>query len=121
MYHKILTGFASFLVRLAFKYLFQLYMVNNFSYTVMLLLLLSDLLKTELFKKIFSLGDDKHMTSIKITRIFKPPVHLRPKFFHPLDIGRSVSNEPPSPPFERTKSKQKPCHIQTDNAFYCSV
>ena len=24
-----------------------------------------------------------------------PPVHLRPKFFHPLDLGRQISNEAP--------------------------
>ena len=32
--------------------------------------------------------------------IFKtshPIVHLRPKFCHPLELGRPISNEPPSP------------------------
>ena len=40
------------------------------------------------------------MTSMKIvqfSRPLHPLVHLRPKFFHPLDLERPVSNEPPSP------------------------
>ena len=40
------------------------------------------------------------MTSMKIVEFSKPPTpldHLRPKFFHPLELGRSISNEPPSP------------------------
>ena len=54
--------------------------------------------------------------------IFKSPQHLRPKYFHPLDLGRSALNEAPRRPSTfsnkimeqqphcacgRTKSKQK--------------
>ena len=41
------------------------------------------------------------MTSMKIVEFLKSPtplVHLRPKFFHPLDLGRPISNEPPPTP-----------------------
>ena len=41
------------------------------------------------------------MTSMKIVQFSKSPtllVHLRPKFFHPLDLGRPISNEPPPSP-----------------------
>ena len=40
------------------------------------------------------------MSSMKIvqySRPLAPFVHLSPKFFHPLDLGRPISNEPPSP------------------------
>ena len=42
------------------------------------------------------------MSTIKIVQFSRPPpptslVHLRPKFFHPLDLGHPNSNEPPSP------------------------
>ena len=60
--------------------------------------------------------NDTHMTSIKIahfSRPLAPLAHLRPKFFHPLDFRRPISNEP-LPRLskwycacERTKSKQK--------------
>ena len=38
------------------------------------------------------------MTSTKIVQFPRPPtplVQLHPKFFHPLDLGRPISNEPP--------------------------
>ena len=41
------------------------------------------------------LRDDTHMTSTKIIQFSRPPillVHLRPKFFLPLDLGRPISN-----------------------------
>ena len=37
------------------------------------------------------------MTSMKVVQFSRPPtplVLLRPKFFHPLDLGRPISNEP---------------------------
>ena len=37
------------------------------------------------------------MTSMKIVQFSRPPnplAHLRPIFFHPLDLGRTISNEP---------------------------
>ena len=40
------------------------------------------------------------MTSMKIVQFSRPPtplVQLRPKFVHPLDLGRPISNKP-SPP-----------------------
>ena len=39
------------------------------------------------------------MTSIKIVKFLTPPtplVGLHPNFFHPLDLGHPISNEPPS-------------------------
>ena len=36
------------------------------------------------------------MTSMKIFKTPSPLVHLRPKFLHPLDLGRPISNKPPS-------------------------
>ena len=40
---------------------------------------------------------DTYMTSMKIIQFLGPPlrplVHLRPKFFHPLDLGRPISIE----------------------------
>ena len=38
------------------------------------------------------------MTSMKIFHFSRPPtpfVHLRPKFFHPFDLGRPISNDSP--------------------------
>ena len=43
--------------------------------------------------------DDTHITSMKIIQFPKPStplLHLRPKFFYPLDLGRPLSNETPS-------------------------
>ena len=38
-----------------------------------------------------------------------PPVHLRPKFFHPLDLGRPITNETPSPNYNQlVKRKYDP-------------
>ena len=41
--------------------------------------------------------DDTHLTSMKILQfsIPPPPVYLRPKFFHPLDLERPISSEAP--------------------------
>ena len=42
--------------------------------------------------------DDTHMTSMKIVQFAGPPtplIHLRPKFFHPLDLGRPILKDPP--------------------------
>ena len=48
--------------------------------------------------------DDTHMTSMKIVQFSRPPppplAHLRPKFFHPLNLGSPISNEPPLSPNE---------------------
>ena len=41
--------------------------------------------------------DDTLMTSIKIVQFLRPPtpfVHLCPKFFNPLDLGRPITNKP---------------------------
>ena len=45
-----------------------------------------------------SIRDDIHMTSMKIVHLPPPLVRLRPKFFHPLGLGRPISNEYPPPP-----------------------
>ena len=47
--------------------------------------------------------DDTHMTSMKIVQFSRLPtplvnthlVNLCPKFFHPLHLGRPISNESP--------------------------
>ena len=57
-----------------------------------------------------SARDDTHMTSMKIVQFSRPPtslVHQRPKFFHPLDLGRSISNEPPSCSNDNQSIKRK--------------
>ena len=33
-------------------------------------------------------------------RLPTPLVHLRPKFFHPVDLGRPISTDPLSPPLQ---------------------
>ena len=46
-------------------------------------------------KKLFR--DDTHMTSMEIVQFSRPPtplIHLHPKFFHPLHLGRPNSSEP---------------------------
>ena len=48
----------------------------------------------------FFIRDDTHMTAIKIVQFLRPPtplVHLHPKFFHLIDHGRLISDEPSSP------------------------
>ena len=75
------------------------------------------------------------MTSMKIVQFSRPPtslVHLRPKFFHSLDLGRPISNEPPPLFFStndtvhvnernQNKNKTKSRHIQIDGVFYSSI
>ena len=62
------------------------------------------------------------MTSIKLVQFSRPPtplVHLRPKFFHPLELGRPISNDLP-PPLQKIqcmrtneiKTKTKPSHVK---------
>ena len=52
--------------------------------------------------------------------IFKTPplVHTRPKFFHPLDLGQPILNNPPP---NLSKNKTKLCHIHIDHGFYYSI
>ena len=50
------------------------------------------------------------MPSMKLVQFSRPPthfVHLRPKFFHPLDLGRPISNEPPSPNDNQSIKRQR--------------
>ena len=45
--------------------------------------------------------DNTHLTSMKIVQFSRPPIHLaqlHPKFFHLLDLGCPISNEPQPPP-----------------------
>ena len=61
-----------------------------------------------LMPKYYLLWDDTHMTSMKVVQFSRPPtplVHLRPKFFHPVDLGRPISNEP-SPPLSQNDNHQ---------------
>ena len=56
-------------------------------------------LETEVSKKVINyiIRDDTHVTSVKVVQCSRPPnpfVHLRPKFFHPLELGRPISNKP---------------------------
>ena len=53
------------------------------------------------------------MTSMKIVQFLRPPtpfVLLRPKFFHPLDLGRSISNK--TSPLQMTTNLLKENIIQ---------
>ena len=45
----------------------------------------------------YPVRDDTHMWSMKIVKFSRPLplVHLCPKLFDPLDLGSSISNEPP--------------------------
>ena len=50
------------------------------------------------------------MTPIKIvqfSRPLTPLIHLRPKFFPLLDLGRPISNEPPSIPNDNQSTKRE--------------
>ena len=40
--------------------------------------------------------NDTHMTYTKIVQFSRPPtpIHLHPKFSHPLDLGCPISNKP---------------------------
>ena len=52
------------------------------------------------YSVVINLMDDTRMTSMKIiqfSRPFTPLVQLCPKLFHPHDLGRPISNEPPLP------------------------
>ena len=58
----------------------------------------------------FNLRDDTHMTSMKIVQFSRPPkplVQLCPKFFHPLDFQRLISNEPLPSPNDKQSIKRK--------------
>ena len=55
-----------------------------------------------------------HTTSMKIVQFFRLPTplaHLRPKFFHPLDLGRPISNEL-LPPLQMKTNRLKENIIQ---------
>ena len=57
-----------------------------------LLIVCFDLRRRNMFR------DDTHMTSMKNVQFLRAPtllVHLRSKLFHPLNLGRSISNDPP--------------------------
>ena len=57
--------------------------------------------------------DDTHMTSMKIVQfsgIPTPLVHLCPKSFYPLDVGRLISNEPPRPPLPSDNQSNEKKH-----------
>ena len=50
------------------------------------------------------------MTSMRIVKFLRPPtplVNLRPKFFHPLDLGRTISNELPDSPNDNQSIRRK--------------
>ena len=54
--------------------------------------------------------DDTHMTSMKIaqfSRLLTSFVLVRPKFFDPLNLGRSISNELPPSPNDNQSIKRK--------------
>ena len=80
------------------------------------------------------------MTSMKIVKFSRPltpSVYLRPKFFHPLDLGRPILKNLWLPTFsnklwnnnrtvhvnERNQNKNKiwSRYIQIDHVFYCSI
>ena len=52
---------------------------------------------------------DTHATSkkrVQFSRFSTPLVQLCPTFFHPLDLGRPISNDPPSPPLASPNDNQ---------------
>ena len=53
--------------------------------------------------------NDTHTTSMKLSKFQDPltPVHLRPKFFHPLDPGRPILNESSSSSNDNQSIKRK--------------
>ena len=66
------------------------------------------------------------MTSMNIVQFSRPPipfVHLRPNFFHPLDLGWSISYKPKSKIYNlfsnncQNKNKTKSRHIQINDAL----
>ena len=63
-----------------------------------------------LFHYVISLSDDTHMTSMKIVQFLGPSsplVHLRPKFFDPLDPGHCpILNGPPTFPNDNQSTKK---------------
>ena len=70
------------------------------------------------------LRDDTHMTSIKIiqfSRPLNPFFHLRPKFFHLVDLGRPISNEPPQLPFSDGNQSIKRQHNPRTTIIYYQV
>ena len=62
-----------------------------------------------IFYHLFSVTDDTHMTC-PIFRNSTPLIHLRPKFFHSLDLGRLISKE--SPLFQIITNQLKKSIIQ---------
>ena len=54
--------------------------------------------------------DDTQMTSMKIVQFSRPPTPLvqpRLKFFHPIDLGRPISNVPLLSPNDNQSIKMK--------------
>ena len=67
--------------------------------------------------------DDTHMPSMKIVQFSRPHtppcpstthVVLRPIFFHPLDLGRAISSDPPRSPNDNQSIKRK----QSKDEYY---
>ena len=94
-----------------------------------------NLLQNEISLRLRKLRDDTHMTSMKTAKFLRhptPSVHLCPKCFHTLDLGRPILNKPPTLSNklwnnnrtvhvnERNQNNAK-CHILIDHAFYCSI
>ena len=53
------------------------------------------------------------MTSTQIVQFSPPPpplIHLRAKFFHIFDFRRTISNEPPAPPYPNGNQSFKRKH-----------
>ena len=66
--------------------------------------------RRELANVVFTLRDDTHMTSMKVVQFLRFPtllVDLRPKFFHPLDLGHLISSKPPPFPLQMKTSQLK--------------
>ena len=57
------------------------------------------------------------MKTVQFLRPRTALVHLRPKFFQPLDHGRPISNEPPSPP-SSPNDNQSIKRIQSKDDYY---
>ena len=93
---RVDNGKAMLTVTKTTNHLLQLHM--NLSGIIKLAKIFMIVIKTFWVQKRYlgiSITDDTHMTSMKIIQFLRslnPLVHLRRKFFHPLDLGRPIPN-----------------------------
>ena len=111
LYHKKVgvKYFKLILFRVTFP---SVSVLSKFSIISILLCSVSCSFSNSFFPCQLRFRDDTHKTSMKIPIFKTPPVHLRPEFCHPLDLGRPISNEPPFPPLQMINNQLKENIIQ---------